>query len=93
MAHNVSSLTYHRLLTIADSWLGGGFYVGYLIAQFPMGYLLGRSIPSRTSPRCLLSHLGPRCTVIDASDKLWVRSSCAYRLGHDGGRGHAGSKP
>jgi MFS family permease len=42
MAHNVSSLTYHPLLTIADSWLGGGFYVGYLIAQFPMGYLLGR---------------------------------------------------
>jgi len=26
----------------ADSWLGGGFYVGYLVAQFPMGYLLGR---------------------------------------------------
>ncbi|OCF42310.1 hypothetical protein I317_03813 [Kwoniella heveanensis CBS 569] len=24
------------------SWLGGGFYVGYLVAQFPMGYLLGR---------------------------------------------------
>ena len=42
MGHNVSSLVSRRMLTVADSWLGGGFYVGYLVAQFPMGYLLGR---------------------------------------------------
>jgi hypothetical protein len=32
-----------------DSWLGGGFYIGYLVAQFPMGYLLGR-FPSVDPP-------------------------------------------
>jgi MFS family permease len=41
--HNVGDILHvTHALTRQDSWLGGGFYVGYLVAQFPMGYLLGR---------------------------------------------------
>jgi MFS family permease len=34
------------------SWLGGGFYIGYLVAQFPMGYLLGRFPAGRVLGIC-----------------------------------------
>lgn len=59
------------------SWLGGGFYIGYLVAQFPMGYLLGRFPAGRVLGVCCLFW---GLVVLLSTQALDFKSALAVRI-------------